>query len=187
MRVRPRPYDTAESSGIRLVLRWSKYEPNFSVHSVYSRRAAARRLRRRRAACGHRGSGTAPPRGTLLQSPPELLSTMTAASLLLELNLATNLQLLTLSGAPVCDILMYHIQYATVGGANEATTASAALMVPSGLARTAPERARSSCMRMARRRTARSPWRTAECGDSVPGGDLRVAGLYRRGAELRGL
>jgi hypothetical protein len=93
-------------------------------------------------ACGGGGmggsnSGTGPPppppRGTLLQSPPALLSTITAVSLLAELNLATNLQLLSLSGAPVCDFLMYDIQYETVGGANEPTTASAALMVPTGL------------------------------------------------------
>ena len=73
-----------------------------------------------------------PSRGTLLQSPPELLSTLTASSFLLELNVAANQQLLGLSGAPVCDILMYHIEYATVGGANEPTTASAALLVPTG-------------------------------------------------------
>src|SRR5208337_2477040 len=79
------------------------------------------------------GGGTAPPRGTLLQSPPELLSTVTAPNLLLELNIATNQQLLSLSGTPHCDILIYNIQYTTVGGANEATTASGALMVPTGL------------------------------------------------------
>ena len=79
------------------------------------------------------GGGGTPPRGTLLQSPPEILSTVTAPNLLLELNLAANQQLLALSGTPHCDILMYHIEYTTVGGANEATTASAALMVPTGL------------------------------------------------------
>src|ERR1700687_2000789 len=79
------------------------------------------------------GGGTAPPRGTLLQSPPELLSTVTAPTLLLELNLAANQQLLALSGTPHCALLLYHIEYTTVGGANEATTASAALMVPTGL------------------------------------------------------
>ncbi len=93
------------------------------------------------AACGGGGGGdgmpmstaaATPSRGTLLQSPPELLSTLTASSLLLELNVAANQQLLGLSGPPVCDILMYHIEYATVGGANEPTTASAALMVPTG-------------------------------------------------------
>jgi acetyl esterase/lipase len=91
------------------------------------------------AACGG-GSGNAdssaaatPMRGALLQSPPQLLSTLTAPTLLLELNAATNQQLLSLSGAPVCDILIYDIRYETVGGANEATTASAALLVPTGL------------------------------------------------------
>jgi dienelactone hydrolase len=79
------------------------------------------------------GSPAPPPRGTLLQSPPALLSTVTAASLLAELNIAANQQLLSLSGAPVCDILMYDIKYETVGGANEPTTASAALLVPTGL------------------------------------------------------
>jgi alpha/beta superfamily hydrolase len=89
------------------------------------------------AACGSSGgsdsaSGVSP-RGTLLQSPPELLSTVTAPALLLELNTAANQQVLSLSGPPVCDILLYHIEYTTVGGANEATTASAALMVPTGI------------------------------------------------------
>jgi len=90
-------------------------------------------------ACGSDGgSGTSspttpsPPRGELLQSPPDLLSTVTTSDLLLELNVAANRQLLSLSGPPVCDILMYHIEYSTVGGANEPTTASAALMVPTG-------------------------------------------------------
>jgi hypothetical protein len=88
---------------------------------------------------GYGGGGTStgpsgpPAEGTLLQSPAQLLSTVTAPTLLLQLNLATNLQLFSLSGAPVCDVLIYKIQYETVGGANEATTASAALMVPSGL------------------------------------------------------
>jgi alpha/beta superfamily hydrolase len=92
------------------------------------------------AACGGGSGGgksdsgaAAPARGTLLQSPPQLLSTVTAPSLLLELNLAANQQLFSLSGAPVCDILMYDIEYETVGGAGESTTASAALLVPTGL------------------------------------------------------
>jgi hypothetical protein len=79
------------------------------------------------------GSGASPAEGTLLDSPAQLLSTVTAPSLLVELNVAANQQLLSLSGAPVCDVLIYKIEYETVGAANEATTASAALMVPSGL------------------------------------------------------
>ena len=39
---------------------------------------------------------------------------------------------LSLGGTPVCDIAVYRIRYTTVGGANEATDASAALMVPTG-------------------------------------------------------
>jgi hypothetical protein len=79
------------------------------------------------------GTAAAPMRGALLQNPPQLLSTLTAPALLLELNAATNQQLLSLSGTPACDILIYDIRYETVGGANEATTASAALLVPTGL------------------------------------------------------
>jgi hypothetical protein len=82
---------------------------------------------------GGAGGPTVPARGTLLDSPPALLSTLTASTLLTELNAATNLTLLSLSGAPVCDVLMYDVRYETVGGAGEATTASAALMVPTGL------------------------------------------------------
>ena len=79
------------------------------------------------------GSAAAPARGTLLQSPPSLFSTLTAPQLLLQLNLATNSQLLALSGAPLCDVLTYTIDYETVGARNEATTASAAMMVPAGV------------------------------------------------------
>jgi hypothetical protein len=77
-----------------------------------------------------------PPEGALLQSPAQLVSTVTAPSLLVELNVATHQQLLSLSGTPVCDVLIYTIQYETVDGANAPTTASAALMVPSGLGST---------------------------------------------------
>jgi hypothetical protein len=76
------------------------------------------------------GSGTA--RGSLLQTPPELASTVTAPALLLELDSLANGQLLPLLGTPSCDVAVYHIRYATVGGANEPTTASGALMVPFG-------------------------------------------------------
>jgi hypothetical protein len=94
------------------------------------------------AACGGSGPGSAggpitppgtdPPRGTLLQSPPELASTVTAPDMLLELDSLANGQLLSLLGTPFCDVAVYHIRYATVGGANEPTTASGALMVPVG-------------------------------------------------------
>lgn len=88
------------------------------------------------AACGggnsNSGSTANPPRGSLLQIPPALVSTVPAPDLLLELNTGANQPLLALGGTPLCDILIYHIEYATVGAMNEATTASAALMVPTG-------------------------------------------------------
>ena len=93
------------------------------------------------AACGGGSGGgmsgaipSAPPvRGTLLQNPPGLLSTLTISGLLTEVELPINALLLSVSSAPLCDILFYHIEYETVGGAGEATTASAVLMIPSGL------------------------------------------------------
>ncbi len=91
-------------------------------------------------ACGGGGGGTsgmtpsAPPaRGTLLQTPPDVLSTLTISDLLTELELPVNQLLLSVSSAPLCDVVFYHIQYETVGGMGEATTASAVLMIPTGL------------------------------------------------------
>lgn len=111
-----------------------RFEPTFSPFIAASFAAVLL------AGCGGGGSGDSnsgapepPARGTLLQNPLELLSTVTAPSLLLELNAAGNQQLFSHSGPPVCDILIYDIKYETVGGANEATTASAALLIPTGL------------------------------------------------------
>jgi alpha/beta superfamily hydrolase len=76
-----------------------------------------------------------PTPGTLLQNPPQLMSTITAADLLAQVTGAQGTQiaqLLTLLGTPVCDIAVYHIEYQTLGGAGEATTASGALMLPTG-------------------------------------------------------
>jgi len=41
-------------------------------------------------------------------------------------------ELLQLTVSPTCAVNVYHLEYETVGGAGEATTASAALMVPTG-------------------------------------------------------
>jgi hypothetical protein len=71
-------------------------------------------------------------RGALLQTPPELVSAIPAATLLLELTALADPRLLSQAGTPVCDITVFHIRYATVGGSNEPTTASGALMVPTG-------------------------------------------------------
>jgi len=88
-------------------------------------------------ACGGSNSGSDavvvnPARGQLLQKPPELVSTVTAPALLLALNTLLNRQLLAVSGTPLCDVAVHRIRYATVDGANAATTASGALMVPLG-------------------------------------------------------
>jgi len=88
-------------------------------------------------ACGGSNSGSDavvadPVRGQLLQRPPELVTTVTAPALLLALNALGNQQLLAISGTPLCDIAVHRIRYATVGGTDEATTASGALMVPLG-------------------------------------------------------
>ena len=91
-------------------------------------------------ACGGGSSGDStapavPAPGTLLSSP-QLLSTFSVTDLLARLaGAASELyvpQLLRMIGSPVCDIAVYHIEYETVGGAGEPTTASGALMVPTG-------------------------------------------------------
>jgi hypothetical protein len=84
------------------------------------------------------GNSTAPPppaRGALIQNPPTRLSSLTVADLLAKLAGGSEGQkMLELVGQPSCTIDTYYLQYNTVGGAGEATTASAALMVPSGSA-----------------------------------------------------
>jgi predicted esterase len=73
-----------------------------------------------------------PARGTLL-AVPSLIADVPSPALLAELSSGANQQILALGGAPVCDVLSYRIEYETVGGLNEATSASAALMVPAGV------------------------------------------------------
>jgi hypothetical protein len=86
------------------------------------------------------GSPTQVP-GTLLQNPPVLLSTTSAAALLAQMTTDAGsltfgaqvlAQVLTLAGTPPCQVQVFHIEYNTVGGAGESTTASGALMVPTG-------------------------------------------------------
>lgn len=81
------------------------------------------------AGCG--GGSTSPDntaRGTL-QSTPTLKASLTAAAF------KTSLQssgLLPVTGDPTCGVDVQYLQYATVGGAGEKTTASGALMTPTG-------------------------------------------------------
>jgi hypothetical protein len=93
-------------------------------------------------ACGGGGSGStggAPTEpawtsGALLQSPPVLQSSFSAAQLTSRLqNGSTRDQaLLLLAGDPACDVNVQYLQYTTTGGAGEHTTASGALMIPGG-------------------------------------------------------
>src|SRR6185437_1322562 len=77
-------------------------------------------------------SNPQPTRGTLVgtptqtgsYSPSDLLSELTGDPL--------GKLLLQLTFSPTCTVNVYHVEYQTVGGAGESTTASAALMVPSG-------------------------------------------------------
>ena len=78
-------------------------------------------------------AGTA--RGSLLQDPPLRIASLDAATFGAELGAnASGKQLLQVSGPPSCGVDFYYLQYNTVGGASEATTASGALMVPTGTA-----------------------------------------------------
>jgi len=77
-----------------------------------------------------------PPRGTLLETPPHLVLAIPTAALLAQLVALAPPNVVSLGGTPACDIAVFHIRYETVGGAGEATTASAALMVPAGSAPT---------------------------------------------------
>ena len=90
---------------------------------------------------GSSGGTSSPVSGTLLQNPPTLVSTTSVADLLTQLTTDASsqasgtqvlAQVLALAGAPACDVKVFHIEYYTVGGAHESTTASGALMVPSG-------------------------------------------------------
>jgi len=72
-------------------------------------------------------------RGQLLDNPPTEVASFGPASLLSNLSLSTlGSELLTLTLSPGCTVTVYHLQYGTVGGKAEQTTASGALMVPSG-------------------------------------------------------
>jgi poly(3-hydroxybutyrate) depolymerase len=76
----------------------------------------------------------------LIQVAPAAQPVVTAATLSADLTMASTQSvgasalagILTLTGTPKCDVSVYHIEYNTVGGQGEATTASGVLMVPGG-------------------------------------------------------
>jgi hypothetical protein len=74
-------------------------------------------------------------RGTLIQDPPFRIASLDAASFGAELGASpSGAQLLLVAGKPTCGVDFYYMQYNTVGGKSETTTASGALMVPTGSA-----------------------------------------------------
>ncbi len=95
-------------------------------------------------ACGLAGCGTDSPggttnppdgatRGTLIHDPPLRIASLDAATFATELgSSASGAQLLQIAGTPTCGVDFYYLQYYTVGGSGEPTTASGAMMVPTG-------------------------------------------------------
>ena len=73
-------------------------------------------------------------RGVLLKSPPTLVSRISAGDLLGDTGDPLQQALLLQAGSPVCDVVIHRIEYTTVGGASEETSATGAMMVPSGAA-----------------------------------------------------
>ncbi len=74
----------------------------------------------------------APLPGQLLQSPQKTGSYSVSDLLSALSGNSDAAQLLKLAFSPPCSVDVYHLQYETVGGQGEATTASGALMVPGG-------------------------------------------------------
>ncbi|HEY6457048.1 MAG TPA: prolyl oligopeptidase family serine peptidase [Steroidobacteraceae bacterium] len=78
-------------------------------------------------------AGTA--RGSLIEDPPLRIASLNAATFGAELGASpSGAQLLEVAGQPACGVDFYYLQYNTVGGKGEPTTASGALMVPTGSA-----------------------------------------------------
>jgi acetyl esterase/lipase len=79
--------------------------------------------------------GTSTDRGSLLFDPPFRIASLNATDFQSQLGATPAGQsLLAVAGLPACGVDFYHIEYNTVGGASEKTTASGALMVPTGAA-----------------------------------------------------
>ena len=74
-----------------------------------------------------------PQPGQLLQSPTKTGSYSVSDLLSMLSGNSDAGQLLKLAFTPPCTVNVYHMEYETVGGQGEATTASGALMVPTGL------------------------------------------------------
>src|SRR5882757_7012832 len=89
--------------------------------------------------CGGSTEGVSPvqtlpaSRGQLLSSPPTKLGSFSVSDLLSRLSGSQmGRELIKLAFSPTCSVDTYHLEYDTVGARGEATTASAALMIPTG-------------------------------------------------------
>jgi dienelactone hydrolase len=91
------------------------------------------------AGCGSDSSSatlnTSTARGTLIYDPPFRIASLNATDFAGQfVGLPNGAALLAVAGTPVCGVDFYHLEYNTVGGAGETTTASGGLMVPTGSA-----------------------------------------------------
>ncbi|HEV2703827.1 MAG TPA: prolyl oligopeptidase family serine peptidase [Steroidobacteraceae bacterium] len=91
------------------------------------------------AACGSDTTSgvtsTSTTRGSLIHDPPFRIASVDAASFGAQLGAtASGAQLLLVAGTPTCGVDFYDIQYYTVDATGGSTTASGALMVPTGTA-----------------------------------------------------
>ena len=72
-------------------------------------------------------------RGSLVYNPPLRITYMDAAEFTARMQgSASGKSLLQVAGAPRCGVQFHYIEYGTVGGAAEPTTATGALMLPTG-------------------------------------------------------
>lgn len=89
-------------------------------------------------ACGNNSSTstvtTSTARGTLVANPPFRIASLDAAALDEQLANSAFAPFLPLTGTPACGVDFYYMKYWTVGGNNEATQVSGAIMVPTGSA-----------------------------------------------------
>ena len=82
---------------------------------------------------GGSGSASTPARGSLIQNPPPRIASITASNLVAVLSASSSgQQILQLIAGPRCGIDIHQLQYNTVDQAGQPTTASGALMVPTG-------------------------------------------------------
>src|SRR3984957_10919898 len=73
--------------------------------------------------------------GTLAENPPFRIASLDAATFQAELaGTASGAQLLQITGNPSCGVDFYYVPFWPIGGANETTKSSGALMVPTGAA-----------------------------------------------------